>query len=304
MEKILVTLAKVQDPENEKQRSKERRPNDSKAKRESNIQSRNAQDIPCQPTTPANQKWMDTDDPELIESQSSVFGYNSRCPVHRNTNDIKEARSNTKLQRIVNIRASRANNTQQENKHNHNTVPPINIAEESARCRSSHQRGSEPSHFQLLNNEFQKKFGLPVDSGKRRKICSFDGVQIAEGYEKVVTTWQGMFFQLKGEDITFENLRKDNRRDNSRATWRTKGVEVFKVWIEESRDIPKPHRFAVKPPQSWLRPCNPLKPGRWYVHVYQTKIETGPNIYSSLPSRTMARELKQALWKQLHPETL
>ena len=75
--------------------------------------------------------------------------------------------------------------------------------------------------------------------------------------------------------------------------YKTKGVEVFKLQMEDRRITPRPHRFAVKPPESWAGPCNPLIPGKWYVHVYQTKIETGPSALISIPSRAMARELRR-----------
>ena len=75
--------------------------------------------------------------------------------------------------------------------------------------------------------------------------------------------------------------------------YKTKGVEVFKLQMEDKRITSRPHRFAVKPPESLAEPCNPLKPGKWYAHVYQTKIETSPNVLTSIPSRAMARELRR-----------
>ena len=61
----------------------------------------------------------------------------------------------------------------------------------------------------------------------------------------------------------------------------------------ESKTIPTPHRFAVKPPPTHTGPCNPLLPGKWYVHVYQTKVETSPNFFITIPSKAMARQLKR-----------
>ena len=148
-------------------------------------------------------------------------------------------------------------------------------------------------HFRFLKDEFTKRFGLPIDSGKRRKITSFDGIQIADGYEEVVTTWQGMFFQLRGEDVIFENMQKSSSEKSNKVTYRIKGVIVFKLKTIDNTAIPKPHRFAVKPPPTHSGPCNPLLPGKWYVHVYQTKVETYPNIFTTLQSKSMARHLKR-----------
>ena len=91
----------------------------------------------------------------------------------------------------------------------------------------------------------------------------------------------------------FENLKKEEQRDRNKTIYSTKGVKVFKTQKEDGRIIPIPHRFAVKPPQWWTGSCNPLIPGKWYVHVYQTKIETTPNIFRSLRSRAMAQHLKR-----------
>ena len=100
-----------------------------------------------------------------------------------------------------------------------------------------------------------------------------------------------MFFQLSGEHVVFENLRKDNRKSRYLTTYRTHGVQVFKLNTPDISTIPRPHRFAVKPPPTHAGPCNPLTPGKWYVHVYQTKIETSPSVYTSLPSKLMAKQL-------------
>ena len=70
------------------------------------------------------------------------------------------------------------------------------------------QAENEPAHFDWMRNEFKKCFGLPTDSYKRSAIYSFDGVLIAYGYNKVVPTWQGLYFELKGEDIDLENLNR------------------------------------------------------------------------------------------------
>ena len=54
--------------------------------------------------------------------------------------------------------------------------------------------GIDPSesdgHFHWLKKCFTDCFGLPTEMYKRRKLISFDGVELAKGYNRVVATWQ------------------------------------------------------------------------------------------------------------------
>ena len=62
------------------------------------------------------------------------------------------------------------------------------------------------THFDWLKKRFTDCFGLPTDMYKRRRLVSFDGVELAKGYTRVVATWQGLFFELKDEDINYQEL--------------------------------------------------------------------------------------------------
>ena len=80
---------------------------------------------------------------------------------------------------------------------------------------------AKPKHFGYLEKKFINTFGLPIETGRMCTISSFDGVALAAGYEKVVITWQGMYFRLRAQDIFWGNL---NRRDNPGSkviTWST-----------------------------------------------------------------------------------
>ena len=61
---------------------------------------------------------------------------------------------------------------------------------------AAHQ-SEEAEHFHWLKKRFTDCFGLPTDMYKRRRLCSFDGVELAKGYNRVVATWQGLFFEIK-----------------------------------------------------------------------------------------------------------
>ena len=61
------------------------------------------------------------------------------------------------------------------------------------------------NHFQFLRECFQRDVGLPLDLPQARKICSFNNTLIAKGYQRVVCTQQGIYYELKEKNIIFEN---------------------------------------------------------------------------------------------------
>ena len=163
-------------------------------------------------------------------------------------------------------------------------------SDSNARTKQAH---TESAHFEWMRDEFKKCFGLPTDSYKQRAINSFDGVLIANGYNKVVPTWQGLYFELKGDDIAFENLDRSFNTARGVIIWSMKGVQIFKLHREDLRTTPRPHRFAVVPNGYPTKPCNPLTVGKFYCHVYQTKVQLGENNFKALNSKTMAKTLQQ-----------
>ena len=108
-----------------------------------------------------------------------------------------------------------------------------------------------------------------------------------------MATWQGLFFELKGEDIIFENLERSFNTARGITIWSTKGVQITKLNREDLRTTPRPHRFAVVPGENSSRPCNPWHVGKFYVHVYQTKLKLGDNFFKTLNSKAIARNLKE-----------
>ena len=152
----------------------------------------------------------------------------------------------------------------------------------------------EPKHFDWLKKRFTDCFGLPTEMYKRRRLVSFDGVELAKGYARVVATWQGLFFELKDEDINYRDLKPGFDTRSGMTTLSTKGVKLFKLTREDTRTTPRPHRFAVKPRGNSTTPCNRLKVGRYYAHVYQTKLEMN-GFLKTLNSKSIARDLKK-IW--------
>ena len=58
-------------------------------------------------------------------------------------------------------------------------------------------------------------------------------------------------------------------------TWSAKGMRVFKLTKSDLRGKPPPHVLAVNQPAGFSNPCNPLMVGKYYAHLYHTKVEVG-----------------------------
>ena len=133
------------------------------------------------------------------------------------------------------------------------------------------------------------------------KIYNFDDVVIAKGFSKAVATWQGLFWELKHSDIAFWNLSREQKQIPGIQSWSARGVRVFKLTKPDNRVRPRPHRFAVNPPRSFRGPCNPLQVGKYYAHVYQTKVEVEHNSKRTLRSKRMASELERLFGDRYNP---
>ena len=111
---------------------------------------------------------------------------------------------------------------------------------------STRKKHASNTHFQFLKECFHRDVGLPLDQPQARKICSFNNTLIAKGYQRVVCTQQGIYYELKEEDIIFDNLKEKLVTDEKERRWFTKGVTVYQ-WDSDYRHILSPHRFAVIP---------------------------------------------------------
>ena len=151
----------------------------------------------------------------------------------------------------------------------------------------------KPKNFIYLEESVREQIGLPLRKPSKTKIFNFDNVLIANGYNDVVVTLQGLFWEIDHDDIAFWNLSRDQRHNSEAQAWLAKGVRIFKLTKPDFRRKPRPHRFAVNPPDGFRHQCNPLKVGKYYVHIYQTKVEVGVKDRRTLQSRKMAQELKR-----------
>ena len=81
---------------------------------------------------------------------------------------------------------------------------------------------------------------------QKKNIRSFKNALIATGYDRVVLTWQGMFYEVSQEDIALEDLVKKSATDAGVSKWVYEGVTVFR-WDESFRHVLRPHRLAMRP---------------------------------------------------------
>ena len=157
-----------------------------------------------------------------------------------------------------------------------------------------------PNNIDFLNTSFQEQIGVPMNEPQSMNIFNFDETLIAKGYDRVVTTWQGMFWENSREDICFKNVRKVEYTAEGFEGWKAKWVNVFRLTKPNRRTKPRAHRFAVIPPNGFQGRCNPLKVGKFYTHVYQTKVQVGREM-RTLHSKRMAKELKILCGNAYHP---
>ena len=163
-------------------------------------------------------------------------------------------------------------------------------------CRDGHQVWA--SHFQYLRECFKDQVGVSMWRREPIEISSWNNVQIARGYEKVVVTWQGLWWELTYEDVNWDNLDERIVGEKGVKRWETKGVNVFQFARGFKHDLKK-HRFAVFPSGGEAVCRDSMRPDRYYIHVYQTKIKNSCGGVCWLRSREIAQFSKHN-WRQTY----
>ena len=159
---------------------------------------------------------------------------------------------------------------------------------------------SPPPHAEYMENCFRSRTNLDPTTRTEVTISTFDGVIVAKGYNRVVTTYQGFFVEMERDDIYFNHLINNDYPDDGEESWVSRGLKVFSLTQPDNRHRPRAHRFAVNPPSSHSGPCNPLSTTKWYLHAYQARFLVG-NTSRSLNSRLMASALRQRYPDNYHP---
>ena len=169
---------------------------------------------------------------------------------------------------------------------------------EPPRAQYLHER-QEPPHAQYLHDCFRTRIGLPPEKRTEVEITTFDGVQVAKAYNRILATWQGYFIELEEHDIVKKDLMWTEHPGDGEEAWISPGLRIFKLIKPDNRRTPRAHRFALRTPSGFNGRCNPLLPNKWYIHAYQARFVVG-NWARSLNSRTIAKELRRS-YPEYHP---
>ena len=100
----------------------------------------------------------------------------------------------------------------------------------------------------FLTNCFQEQIGVEMDEPQSFNIFNSDETLIAKGFDRVMITWQGVFWEHSRQDICFKNLRRVKYPEEGIVSWKANGVQVFQLIRPDERKKPRAHRFAVNPP--------------------------------------------------------
>ena len=112
-----------------------------------------------------------------------------------------------------------------------------------------------------------------------------------------------MYYQLNEDEVIFQNLKKKIVTDAGEESWSIKGVTVYK-WSRSHNPVLRRHRFAVLPQDGRVCDFTIIKADKYYVHVYQTKIEFDKFDLRSLNSRKIARNLKSRCGSYYFPRAI
>ena len=174
--------------------------------------------------------------------------------------------------------------------------------QERNRDRNEVQRSTDEQfnnknpHEVYLEECFSQQIGLPIDQPQRINIYSYRDKIVANGYKRVVTTWQGMYYELTKQQVEWCQFPKRTTTVGGDYRWSAEGISVYNPVRERPSAAVVRHRFAILPPSSGCRKS--LRTDRYYIHVYQTKIGVKRR---TLHSKTIARELQRKFGKSYYP---
>ena len=149
-------------------------------------------------------------------------------------------------------------------------------------------------HKNYLEDCFRKQIGLPTDRGQSISIHSFTDHRVAKGYQKVIATCQGMYYETKHNQVDWEKMGRKRLTVGGDFCWRGEGVTIYQPSGERLNRPIVPHRFAINLGQQSR--SSGLRTDRYYIHVYQTKI--GPE-RRTLRSKEIAQEINRR-WRKVY----
>ena len=100
-------------------------------------------------------------------------------------------------------------------------------------------------HRDYLQKNFKRDIGLPLNTKQDISIYSFTEQRIARGYQKLVTTCQGMYFELTKEQVVWNKVPNRSLTIEGDTCWGGEGVSVYKPNSEGDARPVVQHRFAM-----------------------------------------------------------
>ena len=91
----------------------------------------------------------------------------------------------------------------------------------------SEENRKDIPHRSYLEGCFRKQIGFRTDTPHRININSFTDKRVAKGYQRVVTTCQGMYYEMKEEQIDWQQWRKRRATVGGDWCWRGEGVSLY-----------------------------------------------------------------------------
>ena len=176
---------------------------------------------------------------------------------------------------------------------NHSHQRPTPVSEGRQHRKWKNQKNP---HEEYLEECFRNQIGMPTERPQRINIYNFKNKLVANGYQRVVTTWQGMYYEMTKQQVEWRNLKDRGVTIGGDYRWGTEGLTVYKPIKEMPTSTVVRHRFAMLPPQGSHR--RRLRTDRYYIHVYQTKIG---DERKTLQSRKIAQELGRRYRKYYYP---
>ena len=162
-----------------------------------------------------------------------------------------------------------------------------------------HENRPEVPHKSFLEECFRKQIGYAIERPQNIDIYTYTNKRVAKGYQQVVTTCQGMYYEMKKEQVNWRQFKDTRLTVGGDRCWRAEGVTVYQPQREVRDKTIVPHRFALNPTKE--TPRKTLRRDRFYIHVYQTRIGYERR---TLRSKGISRELSRRFGKMYWPREM
>ena len=165
--------------------------------------------------------------------------------------------------------------------------------------KNKRPKGVPIDDLKLKIMAFENDFKLPLNGAVVHITSLFDGVDIANGYERVVADGESLWLELSETQI-FKSKFQKRQLTRTRQYFTLNGVTLHKQLAQENQPYPRRQKLAVKIDRA--KPSSKLKNGKYYLHVHQIKIYN-PEIGTRwLGTGRLIRKLVNAFGNKYHPK--